>query len=67
MGELTFGSTFLTVRLHRHMCIQVVQGTVRLFAPLMATLVHALDFFVPTSRTLVLLSAGDGDKGVDLR
>jgi hypothetical protein len=54
------------MRLHRHMRIEMIQRAIRLLAPLPPAFVHALDFFIPATRTLVLLRSGDGHKGVDL-
>lgn len=65
-SNLTFGSALSTVRLHRHVCIEMVQSTICLLATVPSTLVHALDLLVPTTGALVLLSTGNGDKGVDL-
>lgn len=64
---LAFWGAFGSVRLHGHMRIQMVQRAVSLLATLPATLVHALDFFITTAGSLVLLSAGDGHERVDLR
>jgi hypothetical protein len=62
-----FRSSLGAVRLHSNVGIKVVQGAVCLLATVPTTLIHTLDFFITTSRTLVLLRARDGDKGVDLR
>lgn len=64
INVLTFWSSLISMRLHRHVCIQVVQRAIGLFASLPATLVHALDLFISTSWSLVLLCAGDGYKGI---
>jgi hypothetical protein len=45
----------------------MVQCTVGLFTAVPSTLVHALDLFISTSRSLVLLGTWDGDERVDLR
>lgn len=66
-NEHTFGSALLAVRLHGYVGVQVVQGAIGLLATVPAALVHALDFLVTSTGTLVLLGAGDGDEGVDLR
>jgi len=50
------------VRLHRNVSIQVIERSIRLFAAVPATLVHALDFFISPSRALVLLCAWDRNK-----
>jgi hypothetical protein len=52
--------------LHRDMGIQVIKSSVGLLAPVPATLVHALDFFITTTRSLVLLRARDWNERVDL-
>lgn len=54
------------MRLHRHMRIQMIQRAIRFLASLPSTLVHPFDFFISTTRALVLLRARDGDKGVHL-
>ena len=48
------------------MGIQMVESAVGLLTSLIATFVHAFDFFVATTRTLVLLSTGNGHEGIDL-
>ena len=63
---LTFGSTFIPMRLHRHMRIQMIQRAVRLLASLPSTLVHSFDLFISTTWALVLLRARDGNEGVHL-
>jgi len=45
------------MRLHCHVSVQVVQCTISLLAAVPTTLVHALDFFIAPSGTLVLLRA----------
>ena len=45
----------------------MVQCTVGLFTAVPSTLVHALDLFISTSRSLVLLRAWNGYERVDLR
>lgn len=67
MDKHTFRRTLLAVRLHGDMGVQVVQSTICLFATIPSTLVHTLDLFVSTARTLMLLSTGNRDEGVDLR
>jgi len=59
---LTFRSSFLPVSLHGHMGVQVVQRAICLLAPVPTALVHALNFFISSSRSLVLLGARNGDK-----
>jgi len=66
-GQLTFGRALGAVRLHGYVGVQVVQRSVRLFATVPAALVHALDFFIASARSLVLLCARDRDKRVDGR
>ena len=65
-AEHTFRCTLLPVRLHRHVCIEVVQGAICLLTALPPTFIHALDFFIAATRSLVLLSAGDWDEGIYL-
>ena len=65
--KLTFRSTFLAVRLHGYVRVQVIQSTVSFLTPLMSTLVHALDLFVATSRAFVLLRTRDRNEGIYLR
>lgn len=55
------------MRLHRNMGIQVVECTIGFLATIPSALVHALNFFIATARTLMLLRTRNGDKGVDLR
>lgn len=64
---LAFWGAFGSVGLHRHMRIQMVQRAVSLLATLPSTFVHALDLFIATTGSLVLLSAGDWHERVDLR
>ena len=52
--------------LHGDVGVQMVESTVGLLTSLIATFVHALDFFIATTGTLVLLSTGDGHEGIDL-
>lgn len=54
------------MRLHSNVGVEMVQSSVGLLATVPATLVHALDFLIPSPRTLVLLSTRDGHKGVNL-
>ncbi len=54
------------MRLHGNVGVEVVQGTVSLLAPIPSTFVHALNFLITTSRTLVLLGAGNRNEGVNL-
>ena len=55
------------MRLHRDVRIQVVKRSVRLFASIPAALVHALDFFISATRSLMLLRTRDGHERVDRR
>ena len=64
--RLTFRRAFGPMGLHCDMRVQMVQRSIRLLAALPPTFVHALDFFVPAARALVLLSTGDRDKRIDL-
>ena len=54
------------MRLHGDVRVQVVESPIRLLTPIPATLVHALDFFVTATRTLVLLGAGNWHERVYL-
>lgn len=65
--ELTLWSAFLPMRLHGNMRIQMVQSAICLFAPIPTTFVHSLNFFISSTRALVLLRTWDWDKGVDLK
>lgn len=55
------------MRLHRYVCVQVVERAIRLLASVPAALVHSLDLFVSPPRSLVLLSAWNGYERVDSR
>lgn len=57
-----FGSSLGAVRLHGDVRVQVVQSTIRLFTTVPAALVHALDFFVSPTWSLVLLCARNGNE-----
>ena len=48
------------------MGIQMIQCAISLLAAVPTTLVHALDFFVTSSRTLVLLGTRDRDERINL-
>lgn len=67
MKLLTFRSTLLPVRLHRHMRVKMVQCAVSLLAALPSAFIHALDFFVAATGTLVLLRTWDRHERIDLR
>lgn len=54
------------MRLHGHVRIQMIQGTISLFASIPTTFVHSFNFFIATTRPLVLLGTRDRDEGVDL-
>ena len=64
---LTFGSSLGAVRLHGDVRVQVVQSAIRLFTTVPAAFVHALNFFISSTWSLVLLCARNGDKGIDGR
>jgi len=57
-----FRSALLAVRLHRDVRIQMVQSTVSLLATVPPTLVHAFNFFISPTWSLVLLCARNGYK-----
>ena len=63
---LTFWSALLTMALHCHVGVEVIESAVRLFASVESALVHAFDFFVSPTRTLVLLRAGNWNERVNL-
>jgi hypothetical protein len=63
-GTHTFRSALLAVRLHSDMSVKMIQGAISLFTTIPATLIHALDFSILSTGTLVL---PDRDKGVNLR
>ena len=54
------------MRLHRNMRVQVIESAVGLFAAIPAALVHALDFFISSSRSFVLLRTRNRNERVDL-
>lgn len=64
--EHTFGCSLIAMRLHGDMRIKMVQCTICLFTTIPSTFVHTLNFFVTTTRTLVLLSTGNGNERVYL-
>ena len=66
-GTHTFRSALLAVRLHSDMSVKMIQGAISLFTTIPATLIHALDFSILSTGTLVLLSTRDRDEGVNLR
>lgn len=59
-------STFSAMSLHGHVCIEMVECSVRLFATIPATFVHALNFFVAATRALGLRCSRNGNKRVNL-
>lgn len=63
---LTFGGSLRAVRLHGDMCIQVVERAICLLATIPPALVHSLNFFISTARSLVLLSTWNRNEGIDL-
>jgi len=63
--ERTFRSALLAMRLHRNMCVQMVESAISLLTSVPTTLVHALNFFVSPTRPLMLLCTWNRDKGVD--
>jgi hypothetical protein len=68
MGDLpTVGSSLLSMRLHRDMRVEMVQGTVSLFTAIPPAFVHALDFFIPPAGSLMLLGPRNWDKRIDLQ
>lgn len=57
--EHTFRSALGSMRLHGNVRVQVVQCTICLFTAIPSTLVHTLDFLIPTTGSLVLLRTGN--------
>jgi hypothetical protein len=53
------------MRLHRDVRIQVIERAIGFLTPLPATLIHPLDLFKPSSRSLLLMCAGNGNERVD--
>jgi hypothetical protein len=49
------------------MSVEMIQGTIGLFTTVPATFIHALDFYISSTGTLVLLGTWDRDEGVNLR
>jgi hypothetical protein len=62
----TFWSSFVSVRLHGDMRVQVIERAICLLTTLPTTLVHSFDFFISTAGALVLLGTGNGNEGIDL-
>lgn len=60
----TFWCSLCAMRLHCHMRIEMVQSTISFLAAVPAALIHTLDFFVTSTRSLVLLRAWNGYEGV---
>lgn len=52
--------------LHCDVRVQVVQGTIGLLTAIPATLVHALNLFVSSAGSLVLLGTGNRNERIDL-
>ena len=63
---LTFRSSLIPMRLHRHMRVQVIECAVCFLTTLPATLVHSLDLFISATGALVLLGTGNRNEGIDL-
>src|SRR5262249_37923915 len=64
---LTLWSAFCPMRLHCDVSVQMVEGAICLFAAIPAAFVHALNLFISSSRSLVLLRARDWNERVDGR
>jgi len=64
-GCNTFWCSFLAMRLHRDVRIQMIERSVGLLTSLPATLIHPLDLFEPSSRSLLLMCAWDRNKRVN--
>lgn len=54
------------MRLHSNVSIQMIKCAVGLLAAIPSALVHALNFFITSPGTLVLLCTGNRDERVDL-
>ena len=54
------------MRLHGNVRVQMIECSISFLASLMPAFVHALDFFVPTTGTFVLLRSRNGNKGIHL-
>jgi hypothetical protein len=65
-GKLTLRSALLSVGLHGNMSIKVVQCAVGLFTAIPTALVHSLNLFVSSSRSLMLLRTRNGHERVNL-
>lgn len=63
---LTLRNTFLAVRLHGDVGIQVVQGTVGLLAAVPTAFVHTFDLLITSTGPFVLLGARDRYEAEDL-
>lgn len=61
-----FWSTLLTMALHRHVSVEMIQRAICLLATIPTALVHALNFFIAPSGSLMLLRSGNWDERVDL-
>lgn len=61
-----FRSTLVAVGLHSNMGIEMIQSAICLFTSIPSTFVHALDFFVSSSGSLVLLCTRNWNEGIDL-
>lgn len=55
------------MRLHRDMRIQVIKSTIRFLTTLVPAFVHALDFFISTTRSFMLLRSWNRNERVHLR
>lgn len=64
--DRTFGRSLCAVRLHGNVRVEMIQCPICFFTSLPSTLVHAFDFLVTTTWSLVLLRTGYGHKRIDL-
>lgn len=62
----TFWSSLGSMGLHRDVCIQVIKCAVSLLTTIPAAFVHSFNFFIATTRALMLLSTWDGNKRINL-
>lgn len=54
------------MRLHGDVGVEMIQCAISLLAAIPSTLIHALNLLITTSRTFVLLCAGNWDERINL-
>lgn len=62
----TFRCSLISMRLHRDMCVEMVESPIRFLAALPSAFVHALNFFITSPRAFMLLRAGYRNEGVNV-